>query len=522
MTHLETWLQTPLAQAAGWTLFHSLWEGVVVAVILAAVLKTIRSSGARYAAACIAMCAILVCFAGTLIALAPSHQGPSALHSVMPLDWSNGVAFDDTPTASMRGIADVLPWLVPFWIAGVVLFYLRHLAGWAWTLRLRRSGVCCASDLWTERLKLLATRLGIARRVALLESCLAGVPVVIGHLRPVILMPVGLLAGMPAGQIESILLHELAHIRRHDYLINMLQSLVEGLLFYHPLVWWISGVIRAEREHCCDDVAVAVSGDAYRYVSALAALEETRWSASQAALAATGGNLVKRIRRLLIPIEGPGSALTPLVSAAILIITAAVGLTAWQAKAPASPQGQESDNATQNLADLRQKLTYGKWLNEDVVYIITREERAAFMKLETNEEREEFIKQFWLRRDPTPDTPKNEFKEEHYRRIAQANLRFPTATGKAGWKTDRGRIYILYGPPDEIDDRSSPGSYNRPENGAAPNGPHSFPYVDWTYRYIDGVGTNVMIEFIDPSGTHDFRMTSDPDPKAGVEKPNSQ
>ncbi|MGP0075244.1 MAG: GWxTD domain-containing protein [Bryobacteraceae bacterium] len=144
--------------------------------------------------------------------------------------------------------------------------------------------------------------------------------------------------------------------------------------------------------------------------------------------------------------------------------------------------------------------------------MITPEERAAFQNLETNEEHEEFIKQFWLRRDPTPGTPENEFKEEHYRRIAQANLRFPTATGTAGWKTDRGRIYIVFGPPDEIDDHSSPGAYNRPEDRDPPNGPHTLPYVDWTYRFIEGVGNNVLMEFVDKTGTHDFRMTLDPNP----------
>ena len=114
-------------------------------------------------------------------------------------------------------------------------------------------------------------------------------------------MPVGLLTGLPREQIEAILLHELAHIRRCDYLVNVLQRSVEGLLFYHPAVWWISRVIRAERENCCDDVVVATSGNAHEYAVALAALEENRWSGREPAVAATGGNLVKRIRRLLYP-----------------------------------------------------------------------------------------------------------------------------------------------------------------------------------------------------------------------------
>jgi GWxTD domain-containing protein len=493
MTYLKIWLQTPLAMAAGWALFHSLWEGAVIAVVLAATLAITRSTRARYIAACLALCTIVVCFGITLLQLVPRHPTPGVAKNPIVFEWNNRVVLADLPEAPMRHIADMLPWLIPFWAVGVVLFYLRHLASWILTRRLRRTGVCSAPELWQEQLSVLAGRLRVSRRVELLESCLSGVPVVMGHLRPVILMPVGLLTGLPAGQIESILVHELAHIRRYDYLVNMLQTSVEGLLFYHPVVWWISGVIRTEREHCCDDLAVALSGDAHQYALALAALEQCRWDARETALAATGGNLVKRIRRLLIPPQSPSSALTPFVSAGILMITAAVVLTAWQSQAPV---GQASP------AEPSQASAYAKWLEEDVAYIITNEERKTFLSLETDNERANFIEQFWKRRDPTPDTPENEFKEEHYRRIAHANLRFPTAQGKAGWKTDLGRIYIVYGPPDEIDDHSDL------------HAPSEVPFIDWTYRYIEGVGTNVEMEFVDPTGSHDYQMTSDPHPPA--------
>jgi GWxTD domain-containing protein len=153
---------------------------------------------------------------------------------------------------------------------------------------------------------------------------------------------------------------------------------------------------------------------------------------------------------------------------------------------------------------------YRKWMNEDVAYIITDEERKAFKRLSTDDERENFIEAFWLRRDPTPDTEENEYKEEHYRRIAYANDHF--ASGIPGWKTDRGRIYIVYGPPDEIDDHSSGGTYDRPiEEGGGTTS--TFPFVDWTYRYIAGVGSNIKIEFVDPSMSGEFRMTMDPSEK---------
>jgi GWxTD domain-containing protein len=153
---------------------------------------------------------------------------------------------------------------------------------------------------------------------------------------------------------------------------------------------------------------------------------------------------------------------------------------------------------------------YKKWLNEDVGYIITDEERKAFKRLSTDDEREQFIEQFWLRRDPTPDTEENEYKEEHYRRIAYANEHY--ASGIPGWKTDRGRMYIMYGPPDEIDDHSSGGTYDRPiEEGGGTTS--TFPFIDWTYRYIEGVGSNVKIEFVDTTMSGEFRMSMDPSEK---------
>ncbi|MCC7499713.1 MAG: GWxTD domain-containing protein [Bryobacterales bacterium] len=153
---------------------------------------------------------------------------------------------------------------------------------------------------------------------------------------------------------------------------------------------------------------------------------------------------------------------------------------------------------------------YRKWLNEDVAYIITDEERAAFKRLNTDEEREQFIEQFWLRRDPTPDTAENEFKEEHYRRIAYANERF--ASGIPGWKTDRGRIYITFGPPDEIESHPSGGSYERPfEEGGGTTS--TYPFEQWRYRWIEGVGSDIIIEFVDPTMTGEYRMTMDPSEK---------
>jgi GWxTD domain-containing protein len=457
----------------------------VVAIVLAGILKVTRSAGRRYAAACLAMAALLLAFGVSFIHLVLQQRNPGPNTSPIVLDWtSRAVAGLDFGSRAQLRLADFLPWLGPFWMAGVVIFYLKHLASCLGARHLRRVGVCLAANEWQGRLDRMRSHMRVSRPVTLLESCLAEVPVVIGHLRPVILMPVGLVAGLPAGQVEWILLHELAHIRRHDYLINMLETAVEGLLFYHPVAWWISGIIRTEREHCSDDLAVAIGGDAHEYAVALSALAQRRRSAPEVALAAAGGSLVKRIRRLLIPTECPSTGLTPFFSAGIVMITVAAGLTAWQAA----------------QAQVTAVSPYTRWLLQDVVYIISPEERAAFRRLETDAEREQFIQQFWQRRDPTPGTPKNEFQEEHYRRIAYANLHFPTASGIPGWKTDRGRIYIVFGPPDEIDTHGVGDATTRT------------PYEDWRYRFIEGIGGDVHMQFVDTNGLNDFHMTRDPNP----------
>jgi len=177
---------------------------------------------------------------------------------------------------------------------------------------------------------------------------------------------------------------------------------------------------------------------------------------------------------------------------------------------------QKKDNAK----SLKQELsrTYKKWLNEDVVYIISDEERAAFKQLSNDEERDQFIEAFWQRRDPTPDTEENEFKEDHYRRIAYANEHF--AAGIPGWKTDRGRIYITFGPADEIDSHPSGGTYERPmEEGGGETS--TYPFEDWRYRYLEGIGQEVIIEFVDTCMCGEYHMTIDRGEKdALAETPN--
>src|SRR3984893_15302902 len=172
----------------------------------------------------------------------------------------------------------------------------------------------------------------------------------------------------------------------------------------------------------------------------------------------------------------------------------------------AAKQKSKSDNQLKKELDSQYKV----WLDQDVVYIISPEERSAFLHLATNEEREQFIEQFWQRRNPDPDSVDNTFKEEHYRRIAYANEHF--SSGIPGWKTDRGRIHIMWGPADEVQSHPSGGSYERPssEGGGETS---TYPFEDWRYRYLEGIGENVEIEFVDPTMSGEYKLTMDPSEK---------
>jgi GWxTD domain-containing protein len=461
-------------------LAHFIWEGALIGAIAVAILRTRRSARTRYCVAALALLSMAVAFAVTLAISLPPRAvrfAPPARSILLPaLPQDAGTPASDVALDRLS-----IPALV--WMSGVLILYARSLTSWMLAERLRRVGVCAAPALWQQRLDELRRQIKLSKPVALLESCLAETPAVVGFFRPVILIPLGLLAGLPAEQVEAILLHELAHIRRYDYAVNLLLAVVEGLLFYHPAVWWLARVVRAEREDCCDDEVVAATGDRRGYASALASLEQYRWTQSQAAaMAVRGGNLMHRIRRILNVPEQPRSAGLPVFSVVVLIAAGALLAAAWQI-----PKRSELPRTAVQSA-------YEKWVNEDVVYIITDEERAAFDRLQTDEEREHFIEQFWIERDPTPGTPVNEMKEEHYRRIAYANDHFKTAT-LDGWKTGRGRMYIVYGPPDEIE--------SHPAGGDGRG-----PFEQWLYRHIDGIGDQVLVDFADENSIGKFPVSA--------------
>lgn len=309
-------LDQPLAHRLGWTLLHSIWEGAIGAGIFVVVRLGSRrwSANARYLAACLMLALLVVAPVVTLIrmptaSLAPSrsntktHQviGGEAGADLGSVAQPASISIPTTTQYWFRGTEQLdrsLPWTVPLWMLGVIGLSCRWLHGSQWIRRVKKLEIESLDPEWLFRLEVLCEKLEIGRTVKLFKSALVEVPLVVGWLRPVILLPASALVGLTPDQLESILAHELAHVRRYDYLVNTFQNLVETLMFYHPAVWWISKCIREEREHCCDDLVVRVCGDRVSYVRALVTLEEAR-GFPHLALAATGGSLLHRVRRLL-------------------------------------------------------------------------------------------------------------------------------------------------------------------------------------------------------------------------------
>ncbi len=324
---------------AGWTLIHFIWQGTVVGCAVAALLRLtrLRSPGLRYLIACAGLIAMLAAPSATAYLLRPietSHSRNTSLNANAVLDSHNttasfrrarpgvvpGIAPDDPglpgekPSAFQAAVRGVAGWtgaerlrtdqllraITLAWLIGVCVLLGRMAAAWWEVRRLHHVAIATPSSRWQTACRRIAYRIGLPAAAHVVESTVVDVPTLVGWLRPAILLPVAAIAALTPGQVEAILAHELAHIRRHDYAINLLQTLAETLLFYHPAVWWLSGRIRAEREHCCDKIAVAVCGDAVGYARALAELEAWRGGPSASvALAATGGPLLDRVRRIL-------------------------------------------------------------------------------------------------------------------------------------------------------------------------------------------------------------------------------
>lgn len=294
------WIQSPALSRLGEVLLHFLWQGAAVAAVLALVLMRWRNRppADRYGVACAGLFLLPLLPVLTWFWLDAEAAVPTGESAGLPAG-SPSPGFPTAPTSAPPWIGPVLPWLALGWTAGVIVLGLRLLGGWIRVGHLGRGDRSPASASWSGVLEDLAAGLGVRVSVTLWESASVRTPMILGWLSPVVLFPVGMLAGLPPDQVRALLAHELAHLRRQDYLVNLGQCVVETMLFYHPAVWWISGRIRLERERCCDELATSVLDDRRMLAEALVTLAECEFAGLPLAQAASGGSLTERVQRLL-------------------------------------------------------------------------------------------------------------------------------------------------------------------------------------------------------------------------------
>ena len=315
MTALATWLSPnllspSLTHSLAWALLHFLWQGTALAALAAAGMALCRRASARYALAVGVLLVMLAAPVATFVFLMGSGAATPGQQSPVATPWkaAGGNSVDArlplhrapalVRTAFDRSASDDLPWLVEAWLIGVAFFSLRTAGGFLLLERERRKQSAAVGDRLLATCQALQRRLGLDRAIRYVECRWLQAPAVIGWFRPVVLLPITALTGLSEDQLQAVIAHELAHIKRLDPFVNVFQVGVETLLFYHPAVWWLNQRIRAEREHCCDDMAVALCGNPVEYARALTLMEEWR-SAPVLAMAANRGPLTERILRVL-------------------------------------------------------------------------------------------------------------------------------------------------------------------------------------------------------------------------------
>jgi len=325
-----------LLRALGWTLAHSVWQGAALTLLLMALLPRVRAAAHRYRLAYGALMGLWVVSMITFWQVFEPQSATEVLLDFTPAVGKAGNMLQDATvpepgfwSVCSAGLEQQYPLIVAVWALGFGLFLIRLTAGFFYLNRLRRTSRLPEDDAWQFYLQDLSERLAFSKPVQLLESALVRMPVALGFFRPVILLPIGMVNRLSVQEVEAILAHELAHIARHDWLLNLMQAFVEALFYYHPAVWWISGVIRREREHCCDDAAVHLTGNRLTYAKALVQVQEMAQSAATPALAlGMAGNarllrrrpmLLNRIRRVLNQPQPKSHIMEKIIATGVLL-----------------------------------------------------------------------------------------------------------------------------------------------------------------------------------------------------------
>jgi len=338
MTLWEAILGSALARDAGWVLLHFLWQGTLVALGVAAACSALagRSPAARYAVGCAGLAVMALCPLATYLWIREPLGAAPGLSAALRSTLRTSLGSTLEPPGR---VAELAPLLACAWALGALLQQARLVAQWVLARRLARRGTLPLPASLADAARDLARRLGIPRPVRVVQSSFARVPAAVGWLRPVVLVPTYALTGLSPLELRAVLAHELAHVRRCDALVNLLQVVAESFLFFHPAVWWLSGRVRTEREYCCDDQALRLVGGPFELARALVALDGLCGEESALALASTGGPLMKRIQRIVgapgAPRQGAALRLVPAAALALLALTAASALGS-------SSDGQES------------------------------------------------------------------------------------------------------------------------------------------------------------------------------------
>ena len=329
-THLLSWLSPAVMHSLGWSLLHFLWQGTALGALAAGAMAACRRSSARYLAGLAALILMLLSPVATFVFYSQQHLSVAETVKSSPLAavaWPitrDRAASGSTVTSYVARSLDIFPWLVEAWLIGVAFFSLRSAGGFLLLERERRKQSRVVKDSVLQICYTLQDRLGIRRAIQYCDCKWLQTPAVVGWFRPVVFFPATIVTGLSEEQLQAVIAHELAHIQRFDAFVNVFQVVVETLLFYHPAVWWLNKRIRAEREHCCDETAVAVCGNAVEYARALTLMEEWR-TAPVLAMAANRGPLAERVMRVL-ELKTLGAGMRSIgVAGSLLCVTAALG-----------------------------------------------------------------------------------------------------------------------------------------------------------------------------------------------------
>jgi beta-lactamase regulating signal transducer with metallopeptidase domain/CII-binding regulator of phage lambda lysogenization HflD len=363
-------LNAPWVAVLGTALLESLWQIALIGALAAASLALLRGARAhvRYWVACFSLLATLLVPAWSVIRamLLPALDAPGAELGVVAPPPT--LALISVSTAFAQHATPWMPWIVALWAIGAAGMALRMALGLTWVQRLRRSAEPITDTAWLQRAARLAAKLRLTRRYDLLVADVAGGPISAGLLRPFVIVPAALLARMPPAAIEALIAHELAHIKRHDYLINLLQSLIETLLFYHPVVWWLSRRIRIEREHAADDLATRSCVERDQLATALVELDLHRQQPLQWIQPAEGGVLMSRIRNLISPRSTPVGSRSGFAAIGIVALLAAVLAHAQTPDAPAAPDAPDAPDAP--VAPDAPDTKAVRYVNRDLTYAL--------------------------------------------------------------------------------------------------------------------------------------------------------